>query len=345
MGAVRLFLFAGPEIGERNDAVEKLRTAARKESGQLDEYSLYAGETPITDVAGLLTNESLFADARFIVLKNADVIKKKEDIALLASLPAVHTQKNATPVSTLVLISDAVSIDKKLEAVVPKENRKIFWELFENRKEQWLKNFFQKSGFRIETDAIELILELVENNTDALSSECSRFFSCFEQGHLVTAAEVERIIAHNREESPFTLFDALSSSNETPQQRLETALSILQKIKLSKDSSGIQLLAGLTYCFRKLRQWHSLQSGTQRPSDFELKTAGFTSQKARTQYASAARLWTAAQTEAILTEIARTDMDIRTLGQQPQTLLLQMLLYTIVVKNGAEREEIFYGQL
>ena len=80
--------------------------------------------------------------------------------------------------------------------------------MFENRKPQWVENFFRKNGFSISPDAVEQILEMVENNTESLKSECSRFFFCFEKGTTITSDDVEKILSHNREENAFTLFDS-----------------------------------------------------------------------------------------------------------------------------------------
>ena len=49
--------------------------------------------------------------------------------------------------------------------------------MFEDRKEQWLESFFRKNGYKTDPDVAELILSLVENNTEALRTECSRFLS------------------------------------------------------------------------------------------------------------------------------------------------------------------------
>ena len=42
MGNAPVYLFTGPEVGERNDAILQLRVAARKRSGSLDEHTFYA---------------------------------------------------------------------------------------------------------------------------------------------------------------------------------------------------------------------------------------------------------------------------------------------------------------
>lgn len=337
MATVPIYLFTGPELGEKNDAILNLRIQARKRLGSLDEYTFYSADTKLPDVVDLLLNESLFASARFIVLNGAEQIKKKEDIELLGSWVRSVSSAEDSP-STLVLVSEENSCDKKLEALVPKENRRIFWEMFDNRKEQWLIGFFKKNGYFVEPDAVTLILDMVENNTEALRSECSRFFLYFERNHTVSVEDVENLLAHNREESAFTLFDALCDTSRSSASRLETSLGILQKLRMAKESSGVQLIAGLTYCFRRLRVWHELVAENPHPSDFDFKTKGFSSKKAQTQYRNASRLWNATKTSAILALLAQSDMEIRMSGTALEETVLQTLLYSVVFKGGVQIE-------
>ena len=113
MPVAPLYLFTGPEAGERNDAILELRVQARKRVGMLDEYTFYAAETRVSDIMSLLLNESLFAAARFIVVKGAEQIKRKEDIALIESW--VNGAGINTCSSILILVSEDISCDKKLE--------------------------------------------------------------------------------------------------------------------------------------------------------------------------------------------------------------------------------------
>lgn len=332
MPVAPLYLFTGPEAGERNDAILELRVQARKRVGMLDEYTFYAAETRVSDIMSLLLNESLFAAARFIVVKGAEQIKRKEDIALIESW--VNSAGINTCSSILILVSEDISCDKKLELLVPKPNKRIFWELFESRKEQWLFNFFKKNGYSLAQDAAAVILELVENNTEALRSECSRFFLCFDKGHLITADEADKMLAHNREESAFTLFDALCDMTKAPRYRLESGLEIFQKLRLSKDSSSAQLIAGLTYCFRRLNVWHRLYLENPAPSDSDLKNHGFASKKSQSLYRAASRIWDSLAVGRILAVLADSDIEIRTSGTAGEESVICMLLYTIVIKNG-----------
>ncbi|MBO7124202.1 MAG: DNA polymerase III subunit delta [Treponema sp.] len=324
-----IYLFSGPEIGERSEAVAAVKDSLKKKFGSLESYTYYSVETDPQSALVQLYSESLFSAATCVVYNGAETIKKKEDIDKIASWA-----NGAGEASVLILVSDEISCDSKLEKIVPKENRKTFWEMFEDRKIPWLKNYFSKNGFSIDDDACEEILDLVENNTQALKSECSRFFVCFERGTKITVQNVDQLIEHNREESAFTLFDAMAQYSKAAGERLETALGILQKIRLSKDSSAVALLAGLAYCFRRLEAWQNLERAG-RTDDFTLKTNGFASKKSRSQFSSAARVWTLGQTVAIKALIARVDMQIRSIGTGMEDTLLQTLIYSIVVKKGA----------
>lgn len=179
---------------------------------------------------------------------------------------------------------------------------------------------------------------MVENNTESLRNECSRFTLCFAAGHTINIDDVENVLAHNREETAFSLFNALSDNSKVPVDRLSSSLSILQKLNQTKSSNSIQLIAGLSYCFRKLRIWHTLHASG-RPSDFDLKINGFSSKKAQKRYAHASNIWNLRSTIALLALMSSTDMQIRSGGATHEKNILQVMIYCIVIKNGIALED------
>lgn len=314
-----IYLYTGPEFGKRNDAVEALRSSHKKQFGVIDEHSFYLLETPFSQVMTILQSGTLFSDGVFIVCKNAELLKKKDEIQMIADW-----LENPEESAVLVLVSDEVSVDSKLEKLVPQSNRQKFWEMFENQKLPWVVDFFRKNGYRIQQNAAQMILDMVENNTQSLKNECSRFLVCFPKEHEITEEDVDSILTHNREETAFTLFNQIADSSENEQQRLEKGLSILQKIRLSKDNSSVMIIAGLSSCFRKLVLWHN---------EGESAIPGSLMQK---QYRSAAKIWSVGQSTAILAILAATDMEIRSGGAQMEDVLLQKMLYEIIIKKGAQ---------
>ncbi|MCR5495157.1 MAG: DNA polymerase III subunit delta [Treponema sp.] len=328
--ASMVYLFTGPEIGEQNDAVQKIKTSLKKQFGETEEYLFYANETSVAEFLTVLQNESLFAAATCVVVKNTESIKKKDDITQLVD----WIQNSDSSSNVLILLSEEISVDSKIEKALPPSNKKIFWELFESDKISWIKNFFHKNDFSIEDDAVQLILDMVENNTASLKVECSRFFILFPKNHCVTADDVDSVLSHNREENAFSLFAEMTSSAK-PQERLEKSLEILQKIRLSKENSSVMIIAGLSSCFRKLSLWHKLKSQG-KIDDFNLKINGFSSKKMKNQYSSASRIWTSGQTVAILAVLGALDTSIRSSGTLLEDVLLQKALYEIIIKNGAQ---------
>ncbi|HCM26914.1 MAG: DNA polymerase III subunit delta [Treponema sp. GWB1_62_6] len=320
-GSCRLYL--GPEIGERRDAVDALRASLAKDAGAPpEEHSFYAGEQSIGDLVSLLRNASLFSETRLVLLKNAELVRKKEDVELLVSYMTAPADD-----TTLALLSDETSVDKRIDGTVSKDAKKIFWELFENRKTDWVGAFFKREGFRIDADGIEAVLELVENNTDALRRECGKLTLFLEKGSLVGAAEVEACLSHTREESAFTLFSRIAEGD------LAKALETVRKLLAAKEAP-VAVLAGLAWCFRRLADYLELADAG-RLNDFELRKAGLASKKAQRDYAAAARRYDAGSARRSLALLAEFDIALRSSGSALEDLLMDLFIYKVVA--GAAR--------
>ena len=327
--AGQIYLYTGPEFGERNEAVDAVKAGLKKKFGDIDEHLFYLQETPFGQIMTILQSGTLFSNGVCVVCKGAELLKKKDDLAMISD----WLDGNPDDSSVLILVSDEVSVDSKLDKLVPAQNKKKFWEMFDNQKVPWLTKFFQKNGYRINQDAAELILDMIENNTQALKNECSRFFIVFPKDHTVTVDDVEKVLTHNREESAFTLFNQISQSGEPVQKRFENGISILQKIRLSKENSSVMLIAGLASCFRKLVLWHKVCDNGM-PDSFTLKVNGFSSVPMQNQYKAAAKIWNDKQATAILAILASADMEIRSGGALMEDILLEKMLYEIVIKRG-----------
>jgi DNA polymerase-3 subunit delta len=276
MAKGRCFIFLGPELGEKLDAIADLRRELSK-APALEESSFYAGETAAGEIVSVLLNGSLFADSRLFLVKNAELIKKKDEVELLASY--IKSPQDNT---VLVLISDGNNIAKELErSLESPKNKRIFWELFEDRKTEWVASFFRREGFRITGEGIEALLELVENNTDALRRAGSHLMLFLGKDRPVTAEDVEQWLAHTREESPFTLFSRIAQGD------LEGSIEVLHSI-LNTGEYPRAIIGGLSWCYRRLRDYTALvESGEDDEAEF--RKIGLTRPGARRDYAAAFR--------------------------------------------------------
>ncbi|MDR0494842.1 MAG: DNA polymerase III subunit delta [Treponema sp.] len=312
------YIFLGPEIGKKRDAIEAVRkkTAGAAEKS-VDETVFYAGETSSVEIANSVQNHSLFAAPRLFIIKNAELIKKKEETALIASCMRELDSETA-----LVLCSDEFKLATGLDDCVPKENRKVFYELFENEKSEWVRSFFAREGYRIDPDGVDTILELVENNTDAMRRECSRLILFLPKEKPATAEEIEKWLSHSREESAFSLFSRIASGD------ISRSVESLHALLAARESAT-GILATLAWCFKKLRDYLVLAANGGESNNFELKKIGLSSPKARSDYASAARRYNAAAADACLALTAEYDILTRANGAAFESVLMDAYVIKI----------------
>ena len=309
------YIFLGPETGKKQDAINEIRkklTAA----GAFEETVFYAGEIQAGTIAVTVQNHSLFAQSRLFIIKNAEQFKKKDEITIIASCMA-----QLEPGTALILVSDEIRLAAGLDNCVPRENRSVFYEMFENEKNDWVRSFFRREGYSIDSGGVMTILELVENNTDAMRRECSRLMLFLPKNVPVTAEAAEQWLSHNREESGFTLFSRIAAGDVT--RAVETLHTLLAA---KETATGI--LAILAWCFKKLRDYLALlQDGN--PGNTELAKIGLSSPKARNDYATAARRYRAGAVDDCLALTAEYDILLRSMDNAFEPVLMDMYIMKI----------------
>jgi len=316
------FIFLGPELGKKQDAVDSVK----KNFSNAEEYVFYAGETAVNLIADTVQNNSLFAESRIVIIKNAETIKKKDEVELLAS--CVKNLENNT---VLILLSDENRLASGLEDAVPKANKQIFYELFEREKKEWLRQFFRREGYNLNNDCIDIILEMVENNTAAMKRECSRLISFLPKDKPVLPEDIEKWLSHNREESPFTLFSRIAAGD------ISKALESLAVMTGAKESAQ-GILAGLAWQFRKLGSYLALAERGEINNFVELKKLGLSAPKVKEDFAAAARRYNADAVEACLALTAKYDILLRSTASALENVLMDR--YILAVINSASQNHL-----
>jgi len=310
-----VYIFLGPEIGKKQDEIGQIRKKL-SESGSFEETAFYAGETPITNIVNTIQNHSLFAQSRLFIIKNAEQIKDKKEVKLTASC-----MKELEPDTVLILVSDEFRLSAGLDDACIRENRRVFYEMFEREKSAWVRSFFQRAGCGIDPSGVDAILELVENNTDAMQRECSRLVFFLPKDRPAGAQDVEQWLSHNREESAFTLFARIASGDSSK------AVESLHTLLAAKESP-IGILAGLAWSFRKLRDYLALSENGE-PDNFELKKIGL-SAITKNNYAAASRRYSIRDVENCLAVTAEYDILARASGPALEGTLMDVYLLKIM---------------
>ncbi len=317
-----VYLFTGPERGEKDRTISEIIKRYTSETGLEPEiYKFYPFEISLSEVIALLKNGGLFSEYKFVFLMNTDELKKNEIPLLVSYL------KNPGKDSTLFLLSDSIQIDRKISSAVKKENIRIFWELFQNQKINWIQSYFRKNSMQISDDAVDMILEMVENRTDDLEAVCSRLSAYFKESGTISEEEVEEYVYHSKEENVFTLFGRLIRND------FAGSIEILHNIRLSGEHNPVQLFGGLLWQYRNLLKLKRLKmEGV--PDQDALQKAKIRGKKNQSLYLNAIKLHPVGELERIISLIARCDRNAREINKERWILLMEMFIYYTICRKG-----------
>jgi DNA polymerase III subunit delta len=314
----RVYLLLGPEEGQKKAYITSLRDQLVKELGEEPEdYRFYPDEKDLSEVISIISNGSLFSPHRFVQLLSVDSYKGNQQKALIEYI------KKPADDATLVLVSGKNSVDKKLDGVVPKEGKKVFWELFERDKKSWVIQYFREKGMTIDAEAVDSLLEMVENNTEELKKACSVLFFYFQEGAQIGTEDVDRILYHSKEETVFTLFDKIAARD------LEGALEIYAKIRLSAGGEMVQLLGGLLWQIRKLLDAALLLEGGMNPQQAFTKLKIF-GKKRQALFLTGTRSYSSRELQRGVALIAEYDGKARSSRKEMQAPMMDIFLYELM---------------
>lgn len=320
-----VWLFLGPEEGNKQAQIDKLiaETAART-GAKPEVFRHYAFESRMEDVLLCLQNKSLFASHRIVILGALEEMKKKDEIA-----SCISYIRNPAADATLILVSSEPpsGVDRKIAEAVPKANQTVFWEMFDNQKKGWIVNFFRQRKIDADPQAVEEILDLVENNTRDLKAECERLASFVAPAVVLTPEDVVRLLSHNKDENVFTLFEHVCRRD------LPSSVDVLDRILLSKESDAIQLGSGLLYQFRRLSSCMRMFADNFDPAE-AFQRERISSKKSQKTYTEGSRNFKQEEVDQILLLLSEFDVRFRMFKSDLHGFLLRLLLYYIVARGG-----------
>jgi len=326
-------LLLGPEEGEKLAFIEKITEALAARLGEPPERSrFYAGETSMSEVVRCLRNMSLFARHRLVIVANAEEVKRAEEVAALVEYLASPAED-----ATLLLLSAGFPGDidrritgdqrKKTPGAVPFEHQKVFWEMFDNQKQGWVTSFFRQRKISIAAEAVEYILDMVENNTRDMRVECESLALFFGPDAAITLESVEQYIYHSKEENVFTLFDRIC------ERELLSAEEVLDRILLSREADATQLVGGLLMQFRKLAGYKRMLAANYESAEAFPKLRIFSKKNQKT-YVEGSRRFSASEIETIVQLLVEFDERFRSVKADLHDLLLRLMVYYVVQRAG-----------
>jgi DNA polymerase-3 subunit delta len=313
-----VYLLLGPEHGTKSEFIKKIRHGLEEALHEPPElHRFYPFETNMQEIISLLKNGSLFSKHKLVIISHVEAVRK-EQLALLIDYCGRPSSE-----ATLLLVSDEIRVDPKLRSAVPKEQQTIFWELFDHQKESWLYRFFNGKNITLKPEAMELFLDMVENDTREMRKECEKLATFFGPGSVITAEDIETFIYHSKEENIFTLFNAMADRD------FPLSLEIMQKLLLSGEAQPVQVLGGLLWQFRKLLSLHHLLEDqySRKEAFTKLKLK---SKRMQNNYVSGHKNYSREKVERIIVTIAQYDGYIKEMQTDAHPLLMSLFLFHCV---------------
>ncbi|HDQ14651.1 MAG TPA: DNA polymerase III subunit delta [Sediminispirochaeta sp.] len=323
-----VYLLVGPEEGEKREFVEQILQSYQDQSSEeAENHRFYAGQTPVSEVVSLLRNGALFSSYKFVQIYNIEELKKPEQQELAEYLT------KPDPSATIFLLTSEYRSPAAINKKVPKAQRKTFFELFENKKRQWLLSYFRRAEIDIEDEAVEMLLDLVENNTLEMKNAADKLILYYGAGRRLNADDIEVFIYHSKEENVFSLFHRISRRD------LPGALEVLHKITLSGQSNGVQIFGGLLWQFRRLLKLSRMLERNFAP-DEAFRSIPLLGKRNQNNYMEACRNFSTADIEKIIALIADFDGRAREQRGEVEALLLDYFIYTILHKKSRPQRRL-----
>lgn len=317
------YLLLGPEEGEKNAFIKGLKKGIAKLDSDFEQFVFYPYETSMSEIVGMLKNGSLFSSRKLVILKNGEAVKREEAKLLAEYLKAPNEEV------CLVIVSNSLERDiaKPVASAIPKAQKKIFWELFENQKRSWLLQYFRRADVELSSEGMELLLELVENNTREMKTACDQLILFFGKGSCITEEDVESFIYHSKEENVFTLFGKIAELD------FSASIETLRKLLLSGDNHPVQLYAGLLWQFKRLLSL-SAMCDLQYSTEEACKKIGIRGKRNQANYRQANAHFSSGELKQIIVLIARFDALVRETKSEMQMLMMELFLYYVIIKKG-----------
>lgn len=339
-----IYILLGPEEGEKNNLIRKIKGSLLESFPDTECYSFFVGDDDESNYIAAVSQPSLFASHRFIVIKGLDELKKSDPV-YLQTIEAVKDNQSDL---TLIITSTETALskfDKIILDVAGKERTRIFWELKESEKIEWIRNKAREEHFNITPDAIREILNTVENNTEEMKNlvlSITNFLRIKGEKNTIERDDIEAYSTASRGENGYTLFRALGERD------LERALNIVGSIALNDSRNILPAFTVVGNQFRRIEEALKMRNrGMAERTIFETLVA-FTTYttpfkgkpgvnfRETELFKTTMHNYSLEDVERIILLIGKADTLLKAASSDSLLITSELLVYSIIVSKGAE---------
>ena len=338
-----VYLLLGPEEGEKREFIENEKKRVLSLYSDAETYTFFAGDNEDEALYNALTQNSLFSSFRFIVIKAFENATKTDGM----SKALIEFSKAPNECAEVIIVSSESStttIAPEIVKLAGKENTKIYWELKESDKINWIISYVRREGFSITKDAVDEILSSVDNNTlemKNLVSSIILFLQLQKSGNVIDESVIENYASRTKGENGYTLFKAVAAKD------LEHALLIVASIHLSDSREIVPAFTALQNQFRRIEACHTLKAKGMNEKMIFQEVEYFPTYNPRRQikginfkeaptFSLGMRNYSKSACSQIVLYLGAMDSEIKAAGTEMTKILFEEVIYHIIELNAKD---------
>lgn len=225
----------------------------------------YGADVDADTVVTAARRYPMFSERQLVVVKEAQMMKNLEDLAIYCSKPLEST--------VLVIAMHGARADKRkaLYKNASKEGVVIdSTALKDYEMPKWISMFFQSKGMRISPDAAALLAEHAGTNLNKISVETEKMLKNLPEGTVeISASDIEKNVGISKEFSIFELTKELSVKNADKALRTAAYIGSAAKFAMPMAVSAL-----FTHFYRILKYGALLMSDPRPGNDVKAKVLG-----------------------------------------------------------------------
>jgi DNA polymerase-3 subunit delta len=181
---------------------------------------------------------------RAIIVNNVESLKEDQ-----INLLAVYS-KNPNPNTCLMLLVNKTKLPEEFSGL--NSDSKRFNPLADEELFIWIKNRLKLSSVDIETDALELIIELTGNNLRIISSELEKLKTYIGKRSSIKKEDVQNLLGISIQNTAFDFIDLIFKEDSSG------ALKVLNSIKTDIERHPPRLIGLILWNFKQILKIKSL---------------------------------------------------------------------------------------
>lgn len=319
-----IYILYGEDSYSRGRNADEIMAKLTSMRGGADVNTFDAAESSVDDIASAVMTAPMFASARVVVVRRFEEMPAADQARLIRTLaPGKRPTDIRVPDEThVVIVSSSKTVPRKeVNVAGPNASAFEFKPAYARDARAFVFERARELGVRIDPDAASLLLELAGLDYAAISQELEKVITYLGPGgRKIGVDDIRAAVGRSSSQTIFDFCDAVMSGNSSQ------ALGALADL-IRSERQVLSIQSTLATQLRRLMAARVLLDGgsTQDEAATTLAAGNPRMKWRESKSAAQAERLTQTQIAAMLSRIARADVDIKT-GAMSESLAMEVLV-------------------